>query len=218
MRTALSRKPGNRSLGIILTGVLVAVLSVMFGTSMASAHSGGMSMSAATGTHVGTTNGWLHGKTVKFRYTKNFFCKEPPSSGAASHCEIGANYSSIPAADFDPLYVVVPIGFTPKASTLQCPTAGRCIDHPHKVDLSRVFGSSASDTLLPPHSHIVTTAAGHDPEWWNVDTVGVTSQRAWNRIVAHKSYGAIVRMRAHGNTHVTENLTSNLFLFFKVGR
>ncbi|MDX6325500.1 MAG: hypothetical protein QOK15_1854, partial [Nocardioidaceae bacterium] len=47
--------------------------------------------------------------------------------------------------------------------------------------------------------------------------VGVTSQRAWNRVVSHKSYGAIERMRANGNKHVTENLTSNLFLFFKVG-
>jgi hypothetical protein len=219
MRTAMSKGPGNRSLGIILTGLLVAVLSVVFGTTMASAHSGGMSMSASSGTtHVGTTKGWLNGRTVKFTYTKNFFCKEPPSSGAVSHCELGANYSSIPASDFDPLYVVVPVGFTPDKSTLQCPTAGKCIDHPHRIDLSRVFGSGTENALLPPHSHIVTTAAGHDAEWWNVDVVGVTSQRAWNRIVADKSYSTIARMRANGNTHVTDNLTTNLFLFFRVGR
>lgn len=217
MRTALSRGQGNRSLGIILTGLLVAVMSVVFGTTMASAHSGGMSMSGSGGDRVGTTQGWLRGKSVTFHYSKNFFCKEPPSSGAVSHCEVGANYSGIPASEFDPLYVVVPIGFTPPAKTLQCPTAGKCIDHPHKIDLSRVFGSGTENALLPPHSHIVTTAAGHESEWWNVDVVGVTSPRAWHRIVDHKNYRAITRMRAHGNPHVTDNITSNLFLYFRVG-
>jgi hypothetical protein len=212
-----ARKPRSRSLGIALTGLLVAIMSVVFGTTMASAHSGGMSMSSMQApAQVGTTQGWLHGKTVKFVYTKNFFCKEPPSSAAGSHCEVGANYNAIPAKDFDPLYVVVPIGFTPSSSTLQCPTAGSCVDHPHRVDLSRVFGSGTEDALLPPHSHIVTTAASHDGEWWNVDVVGVTSQHAWNRIVDHKSYRTIRHMRANGNSHVTDNITSNLFLFFRV--
>ena len=30
----------------------------------------------------------------------------------------------VPADEFDPLYVVVPLGFTPRKTTLQCPTAG----------------------------------------------------------------------------------------------
>jgi hypothetical protein len=195
----------------------MAVLTVIAGTSMASAQRAGMSMpTAGISTHVGTTDGWLAGRTVKFNYTKNFFCKEPPTSMARSHCEIGANYNNIPAREFDPLYVVVPVGFTPKQSTLQCPTAGQCIDHPHRVDLSRVFGSGTETALLPPHSHIVTTAAGHDAEWWNVDVVGVTSQRMWNRVVAHKSYHFIQRQRLLGNKHLTDNIASNLFLFFRV--
>lgn len=217
MRTAPWQRFGTRSLAVVLTGLLMAGLAVVAGTSLASAQPAGMAMSTAVpGTNIGTTDGWLAGRTVKFAYTKNFFCKEAPSSKAGSHCEVGANYNNIPAADFDPLYVVVPVGFTPKKSTLQCPTAGKCIDHPHRVDLSRVFGSSTSTALLPPHSHVVTTAAGNDAEWWNVDVVGVTSQRMWNRVVAHKSYHFIQRQRNLGNKHLTDNIPSNLFLFFRV--
>ncbi len=98
----------------------------------------------------GSTAGWLNGRTVEFTYSKNFYCAAPPSSGAPTFCEGGANADFAPiTGQVDPLYVVVPIGFTPSTSTLQCPTAGRCVDHPHDIDLSRVFGSSASDALCP---------------------------------------------------------------------
>jgi hypothetical protein len=207
-----------RSIGIALTGLLIAGLAVMAGSTLASAQSGGaMKMSATTTKgRVGTTRGWYDGKTVRFHYSKNFFCRQPPSSKSVSHCELGDNYQRIPADEFDPLYVVVPLGFTPRARTLQCPTAGRCIDHPHRIDLSRVFGSHTGNTLLPPHSHVVSTAAGGDPEWWNVDVVGVSSRAAWHRIVSGKSYNAIQRMRTHGNSHVTSNISTNLFLYFSV--
>jgi hypothetical protein len=207
-----------RSMGIALTGVLIAGLAIVAGSTLASAQSpGGMRMSASAGkAAVGNTRGWYRGRTVRFHYTKDFFCRRPPSSKAVSHCELGDNYQRIPAGEFDPLYVVVPIGFTPRERTLQCPTAGRCIDHPHRIDLSRVFGSGTGNTLTPPHSHVVTTEAGGDLEWWNVDVVGVTSRAAWHRIVRGKSYHAIQRMRSRGNTHVTTNIPTNLFLFFAV--
>lgn len=216
MRTHHPRRLSARAVALALTGLLVSALAVVAGTSLASAQTGGMAMTGSSAQHVGTTKGWLHGRTVTFRYTKNFSCKEPPSSAARSHCELGENYDSIPATEFDPLYVVVPVGFTPKTRTLQCPTAGSCIDHPRRIDLSRVFGSGTGNALLPPHSHVVTTAAGHQAEWWNVDVVGVTNQRTWNRIVKAKNYHVIQRMRNHGNTHLTGNLPSNLFLYFKV--
>jgi hypothetical protein len=207
----------TRSIGIALAGLLIAGLAVVAGSTLASAQSGGMHMSSMTGkARVGTTRGWYRGHTVTFRYSKNFFCRRPPHSKAASHCELGANYQRIPAGEFDPLYVVVPIGFTPNKATLQCPTPGRCIDHPNRIDLTRVFGSGTGNALLPPHSHVVTTAAGGDPEWWNVDVVGVSSRSAWHRIVTHKSYQAIQRMRNHGNKHVTSNIPTNLFLYFSV--
>lgn len=207
-----------RTLGIALAAVLVAGLAAIAGPTLASAQTGGMHMSpaAASTARVGTTRGWYNGKTVKFLYSKNFFCRQPPHSKARSKCEVGANYEGTPAREFDPLYVIVPIGFTPARKTLQCPVAGHCIDHPHRIDLTRVFGKGTGHALLPPHSHVVTTDAMAQPEWWNVDVIGVTSQRAWHRIVTHKNYRTIQKMRRHHNKHVTSNITSNLFLYFSV--
>ncbi len=221
------RRLTSRTAGIGMAGLLVAGLAAVAGPTLASAQAGGgmsgMSMSgmhmadSASPSVVGNTNGWLHGETYNLHYTANFFCKEPPTSAASSHCELGAGYDAIPASEFDPLYVVVPIGFTPKNPyTLQCPTAGSCVDHPHRIDLTRVFGSGTGNALLPPHSHVLTTAAGGAPEWWNVDVIGVTTQSAWHQIVWSKSYSRIQAMRAAGNPGVTDNIGTNLFLFFSV--
>ena len=53
--------------------------------------------------------------------------------------------------------------FPPPVSTPECPIAGYCVDHPHDIDLSRIFGSAAADAALPPHSHVVTTANAASP-------------------------------------------------------
>lgn len=206
----------SRSVAIALVGLLVAGLAAIAGPALAASHSTGMTMSNKPMARVGTTAGWLKGSTVKFRYSKQFFCRQPPSSKTASKCEIGAEYKSTPANNFDPLFVVVPIGFTPAKRTLQCPVAGRCIDHPHRVDLSRVFGKGTGHALLPAHSHIVTTAFKHRAEWWDVSVVGVTNQKAWHRIVHGKSYKTIQMMRKNHNKHITANVPSNLFLYFSV--
>lgn len=222
MRTPHGLRLTARSAGIAMTGLLVAGLAAIAGPQLASASTGhGMTMSGMVSAQrpgtIGDTAGWLGGHDVTLHYTKNYFCQEPPSSGAVSHCELGANYMSAPSSDFDPLYVVVPIGFTPaNPGTLQCPTAGNCVDHPRTIDLSRVFGSGTEDALLPPHSHIVTTAAGHAAEWWDVQVVGVTSQGAWHKIVVGKSYRTIQGMRANGNPNVTPDVPTNLFLYFAV--
>lgn len=207
-----------------MAGLLVAGLAAVAGPTLASAQASGntampgMNMSAGVSpAAVGNTKGWFAGETYTFHYTKNFFCKEPPASAAISHCELGLTYGAIPAGEFDPLYVIVPIGFTPKNPyTLQCPTAGQCIDHPAHIDLTRVFGSGTGNALLPPHSHFVTTTAGGAPEWWNVDVIGVTSQAAWHRITASKYYATIEGMRIAGNPNVTNNIPTNLFLYFSV--
>jgi len=75
-------------------------------------------------------NGWYDGHTVRFYYSKNYFCRTPPAQHRLVQVrEGGANYIRTPASNFDPLYVVVPLGFTPPKWTLQCPVAGNCIDH-----------------------------------------------------------------------------------------
>lgn len=77
-------------------------------------------------------------------------------------------------------------------------------------------GSGTGNALLPSHSHVVTTKAGGALEWWNVDVIGVTTQQAWHRIVKGKSYATIQGMRVAGNPGVTDDLPTNLFLFFLV--
>ena len=94
--------------------------------------------------------------------------------------------------------------------------AGHCIDHPGTIDLSAVLGSGTSDLALPAHSHIVATANGGQSEWWNVDVVGVTSLKAWNKIVWAKSDGELQHLQRTDSAQVTGNITTNLFLFFAV--
>jgi ABC-type phosphate transport system substrate-binding protein len=211
---------GTRRVGLALAGVLAAGLAVLSGTAFASSsapsvHMTDMHMSTGR-SHVGTTKGWYDGRTVTFYYSKNFSCKAPPASKASSKCEAGTDYTQTPASSFDPLYVIVPLGFTPAKSTLQCPTAGHCIDHPSTIDLSAVLGKGTGNYPLPPHSHIVATANGHQAEWWNVVVVGVTSKASWNKIVAAKSDGELQRLQRNSKSGVTGNITTNLFLYFSV--
>ncbi len=138
----------GRRVGLGLTGVAAIGLAAASGTALASSSSSasagsmsGMTMAASSSwhSHVGTTKGFYDGRTVTFYYTRNYRCAAPPASNAKTKCEGGTNYTQTPSSTFDPLYVIVPLGFTPKASTLQC-KAGHCIDHPSTIDLSGILG------------------------------------------------------------------------------
>jgi hypothetical protein len=214
---------GTRRAGLVLAGLLALGLAAASGTALAassapssSSMAGMTGMTGLRGGAVGTTNGWLDGHTVTFHYSKDFYCAAPPASTASSKCEGGTDYTQSPASGFDPLYVVVPLGFTPPKSTLQCPTAGNCIDHPSTIDLTAVLGAGTADLALPPHSHIVATNNGKAPEWWNVDIVGVKSLKAWNHIVNAKSYKELELLQRTDSSEVTGNITTNLFLWFAV--
>src|ERR1035438_4331631 len=223
-RTIRGRITGTRRAGIALVGLLAAGLAVASGTAFASTSSPAAGMTGMTGmtsahtahSNVGFTKGWYDGHTVRFYYSKNFVCQAPPASKASSNCAAGADYTQTPASTFDPLYVIVPLGFTPPKSTLQCPVAGHCIDHPSTIDLSAVLGSGTQNLALPPHSHIVATTNSHQSEWWNVDVVGVKSLTAWNKIVWAKSDGELQHLQRTDSTDVTGNITTNLFLYFAV--
>jgi hypothetical protein len=220
------RLPGNRAAGVAMLGVLAVALAVASGTALAATGSAttnmaGMAQLTAASSahrHVGFTKGWFAGRTVRFYYTRNYSCEAPPASRASSGCEAGSNYTQTPASTFDPLYVIVPLGFTPRTSTLQCPVAGRCIDHPHTIDLSAVLGSGTRNLALPPHSHIVATNNSHQSEWWNVFVVGVKSPRAWYQIVRAKSDRELQYLQRHDSRNVTGNISTNLFLYFAVLR
>lgn len=219
------RLKGTRRAGLALTGLLALGMAGAAGTALAATSapsSPGMAtmadMVSATSWHqkTGFTNGWLDGHTVRFFYSKNFYCAQPPASKASSRCEAGSDYTQTPASSFDPLYVVVPLGFTPPKDTLQCPVAGHCIDHPSTIDLSAVLGAGTANLPLPPHSHIVATANNGKSEWWNVDVVGVKSLSAWDAIVHAKSDWELQYLQRHDPSQVTGNITTNLFLYFSV--
>jgi hypothetical protein len=211
------RMPGTRAAGLALAGGLALASGTAFASS--SAPSAGMSGmgTASSHSHVGFTKGFFAGHTVRFYYTRNFHCAQPPAAVASSRCEGGANYTQTPASTFDPLYVIVPLGFTPPARTLQCP-AGHCIDHPHTIDLTSVLGAGTGNLPLPAHSHIVATANSGQSEWWNVDVVGVKSMSAWNKLITAKSDRELQYLQRHDSAQVTGNITTNLFLYFAVRR
>jgi len=181
-----------------------------------------ISASAHGGAAVGFTDGWENGTTVSFFYTKNFFCAEPPSSGAPTQCEVGEDGSIDPRPGKIPvLYVMTPTGFTPDISTLHCPIPGNCIDHPSTIDLSRVFGPGFADVPLPAHSHIIDSqlaesqANGGQAGWWEIEVIGVSSPAVWDRIVAGKSLATVRALQAEG-VGITGDIRSNSYLFFDV--
>jgi len=162
--------------------VMLATLALTVGCSerRTPVEPGHASQEAHQGAPTGFTDGWENGKTVSFFYSKPFFCAEPPESGAPSECEIGEDGTIDPRPGKIPvLYVMTPMGFSPPVSTLQCPIAGNCINHPSTIDLSRVLGPGFADVLLPPHSHIIDSdlaesqADGGQAGWWEIHVIGV---------------------------------------------
>jgi hypothetical protein len=175
--------------------------------------------------HVGLTHGYYNGSTVNFLYTANYYCDTSVSAASSTGCEAGAKYTKLPpsATSQDPLYILVPIGFTP--SGLQCAEKGNCIDHPDATDLSRLAStldpllhttpSQLDNVPLSPHDHFITTRNNNLPEWWNVNVVGVTNPASYNKAVAAKSYSALQAMEGQAGTGVTAAIPTNIFLYFQ---
>ncbi|CAN5502749.1 hypothetical protein BH23CHL10_BH23CHL10_04850 [soil metagenome] len=188
----------------ILAATLLALSSVL-----ASPVNAGHQSSA--GADKGFTGGWFDGETVEFFYNKDFFCSEPPESGADSGCIVGAEPVTPPRGGNIPvLYVMTPLGFTP--ADLQCPVAGDCINHPSTLDLSPIFGEGAENALLPPHSHIVDVARGG---WWEIEVIGVTDEGIWDQIAEAKDLDTVRELQDAG-VGITGDIPSNLYLFFGV--
>lgn len=214
--------PQPRRLGLVLLVVVVAVFGSLMGATFAAAGShathGSTTLPCQLGgdscINIGFTEAWLNGKTVDLEYSHDFFCQQPPPSGASSQCEAGAaSQSSPPSGDVvSPIRTVTPQGFTPPDATLQCPVAGSCIDHPHNIDLSRLMGGS--NVTLPPHSHILVDDESFQSTWWPIVVVGVKNIHAWNTIVKAKSETAVQACQAAGNC--TADIPTNGFLFFQV--
>jgi hypothetical protein len=210
-----------RGVGLVVFTAVSVVLALTVGGAFASGHASAgelpdCALGGASCDNIGMTEGWFEGQTLLFQYSHDFFCATPPSSGATSKCEAGAEAEVLPPSGEvgEEVYVVVPIGFTPPESTLQCPVAGRCIDHPRTIDLTRVFGPGHANDLVAPHSHVIEDLEEFNGVWWPVELIGVTSMEGWNAIVRGKSLDAVRRQQQLGRA--TADIPTNLFLFFEV--
>ncbi|MDP9342714.1 MAG: hypothetical protein M3Q23_11620 [Actinomycetota bacterium] len=209
-----------RMAGLALAGALV-VFATTLGTALAMGHhpnakaaEGECTLGGPECINIGITDGWFQGSTVEFQYSHDFFCAEPPPSSASSSCEAGsAPRVDPPSGDVGaPVWVLIPKGFTPDQSTLHCPVAGMCIDHPDTIDLSRVGGQS--NATFPAHSVLIDDNEELNSVWWPVKVVFVTSQDGWNTLVAGQSLSTLRAVQHAGEA--SRDIDTNLFLWFEV--
>jgi hypothetical protein len=167
----------------------------------------------------GYIDGWIDGQDVQLFYTRAYFCAEPPPSGAATNCELGAPGEVQPRSGPIPrIYAIAAVGFRPDPGTVACAAGSPCLNHPAMIDASRVGGSS---TATPPsHSHILSQRGGG---WFNTVNIRVFSETAWNRIAAAKSLEAVRELQG-GNPAVgvpgviSADTPTNIYFFIAGAR
>jgi hypothetical protein len=176
--------------------------------------------SPSSPTVLGSTTSWFEGDEVQLDYTKQFECKMPPSAGSTSGCEMGAGPQTEPSNDtaIPVLYVMVPLGFTPDASTLHCPNVGNCVAHPSTLDMTRVFGAGTANSPLPPHSHLIIDMDNHNDGPWKVWVIGVKDPNTWDLIVGTMNLAEVrlLQFQDPTETRITADTYTNIILFFKV--
>ena len=179
-----------------------------------------LSHSSAAHADKGYINGWLDGEDVSLFYTKWFFCEEPPVSGAATGCVLGADAEVFPREGPIPtIYAVAPVGFAPDPATLSCRAGTPCLNHPAMLDVSRVAAPGATNVPALPHSHIVTQKHGG---WWRTVNVRVFDLDVWNEIAAAKSLAKVRELQADpavGGASpplISQDTPTNIFFFIQV--
>lgn len=177
-----------------------------------------LSHSSAAHADKGYINGWLDGEDVSLFYTKSFFCAEPPASGAATGCVLGAEAEVFPHPGPIPtIYAVAPVGFAPDPATLSCRAGTPCMNHPAMLDASRVAGPGATNVPGLPHSHVIGERRGG---WWRTVNVRVFNANVWNEIVAAKSLEKIRELQADpavgGAGLISADTPTNIFFFISV--
>jgi hypothetical protein len=152
----------------------------------------------------------LDGETVSLRYTRMYFCAEPPTSAVSTHCEVGADAMVAPRGGPIPLmYALGPAGFQPDPSTVHCPGTAVCFNHPHALDLSRV--GLPDSVAHPAHSHIITD---RHPGWHKTVNIRVPTLAAWNMIAEAKTLAKVRELQAAGL--VGPDKPTNVYFFFEV--
>ena len=158
---------------------------------------------------------WLDGAAVQLRYTRSFYCEEPPESIASTGCEIGAAPENFPRGGPIPtIYALAPAGFTPTdITTLHCSTSTPCANHPPMIDVTRLNIPGVSIGTRPPHSHIITSKQAG---WHNTVNIRVFSASVWNQIAAAPSLETVRQMQAAYPTLISSDNPTNIFFFFQV--
>ncbi len=163
----------------------------------------------------GYIDGWFDGETVQLYYTKAFFCEEPPDSGAASHCEVGAAGEEAPRPGPIPtIYAIAAAGgIQPDLSTVACPAGSPCLNHPAMIDLSRVR-PGATNAPAVSHSHIL---AEHHAGWFNTVNIRVFNLDVWNQIAAAKNLAKVRELQADPNVGgkglISQDTPTNIYFF-----
>jgi hypothetical protein len=172
---------------------------------------------AAAGAEKGYIDGWFDGEDVSLRYTKWFFCEEPPASGASSNCVIGADAEVYPRPGPIPtIYAIAPVGFQPDIATVSCPSGSVCLNHPAMLDASRIAGPGASNVPAVAHSHVIAERRGG---WWHTVNIRVFDLDVWNQIAAAKSLAKIRELQADpavgGAGLISQDTPTNIFFFIQ---
>jgi len=218
----------------VLAGAAAVLVASGVGLAVASTTSAPPSNAVSHGRGIneyGMTQAFYKGTRLSFTYTKGFYCDTHVRSTASSKCEAGAGWKKAPAKQHDPLYITVPLGFTEPMNMLECPDTLVCVDHPGTIDLRRLepalkplypqltkkqLTQALANYPVPGHDHFITDVNHWKPEWWPVKIIGVTSQKAYDAIRAHRSYAFIHYLLKHHNKHVVGPIPTNLFLYFGV--
>lgn len=166
----------------------------------------------------GYIGGWLDGEVVQLRYTRLYFCEEPPASAAASDCVVGADAEVTPrGGPIDTIYAIAGMGIQPDPATLHCPGGSVCLNHPSTLDLSRIGGPPSA--LGAPHSHIIT---GRRSGWHQTVNIRVRSLAVWNQIAAAKTIAKVRELQndpAVGGANpalISQDTPTNIFFFIEV--
>jgi hypothetical protein len=162
----------------------------------------------------GNIGGWLDGETMQLRYTRLYFCEEPPASGAPSGCVVGAAPGVTPREGPIPsIYAIAAVGIQPDPATIHCPS--QCLNHPSTLDLSRIGGPASA--MAVPHSHIITE---RQSGWHQTVNIRVRDLDVWNQIAAAKTLSKVRELQADpaigGAGLISQDTPTNIFFFFEV--
>ena len=166
--------------------------------------------------------GWLEGEAeaVALRYSRSYFCEEPPVNGSATECEVGAEPGAFPRPGVMPkMYALAPaFQPAPDASTIHCRAGMVCPNHPTHLDLSLVGGGTNAPAVA--HSHIVEN---RQAGWHETVNIRIGSLAVWNAIAYEPAGMRLAKIRAlqadpavGGAGLISADRPTNIFFFIEV--